>query len=95
MDATMAPCALDPGWPNVLLYASFWRDVGQSVGDQPTRVEEYGHSGHQTWTICPDRTDHLRYMRTILRGTEVGSDGWTTEKNPNTRTGLDAIRVLY
>jgi len=34
MDATMAPWALDPGWPNVLLYASFWSKVSKQSLDQ-------------------------------------------------------------
>ena len=37
-----------------------------------TEAEEHRHSRHRTWTRCPDRTNHLQCMRTILRGTEGG-----------------------
>jgi len=40
-----------------------------SGGRPPTKVKEHRHSRHQTWTRCPDRTNHLRCMRMILRGT--------------------------
>ena len=88
IDATMAPWALDPGKPNVLLYASFWGDVGRSAGDQLVEVKEYRHSRHQTWTRCLDRTGRLRYMRTTLRGTGGGSDGSAVGVKPDHTHGV-------
>ena len=96
MDATMAPWALDPGNPNVLLYASFWRNAGQSANGQATKVEEHERSRYRTWTICPDRTDRLRYMRTTPRGTEGGSDSSTmwTKPKPTHGVGRDPGAIL-